>query len=346
MKPRIILSTFALTCALAFALLFSLSSPLPSAAQVTVQTSPSAPTLDATPPATPVRLVFIHHSSGGNWLANALRAELNANNYFVTETDYGWPYNASITDKIGDRTDIGHWFNWFAGAKRDTYMSWLYPNSYGADSNSGVTDPGGENQIIMFKSCFPNSNLGGNASDPPTTGANPLRGQPAGSEYMTVGNAKGIYNDILAYFATRPDKLFIVITAPPLEQNDTSSDQATNARAFNNWLVHDWLAGYSQNNVAVFDFYNTLTSNSGNPNTNDYGQTAGNHHRYLPASDSIQHVIGLDNNYSSYAFPGDSHPTAAGNQKAAKEYVPLLNVYYHRWLVQLTPKVFLPRVSR
>jgi len=35
-----------------------------------------------------------------------------------------------------------------------------------------------------------------------------------------------------------------------------------------NWLVNDWLAGYPYNNVAVFDFYNVLTSNGGNTNTN------------------------------------------------------------------------------
>jgi hypothetical protein len=27
----------------------------------------------------------------------------------------------------------------------------------------------------------------------------------------------------------------------------------------------------------------------------------------------------------------DSHPTAAGHQKASAEFVQLLNVWYHRW---------------
>jgi hypothetical protein len=81
-------------------------------------------------------------------------------------------------------------------------------------------DPGGENEIIMFKSCYPNSYLEGNPDDPPTTGDKPLRGQDCWSEHHTIANAKGIYSDILAYFATRQDKLFTVITAPPQVEND------------------------------------------------------------------------------------------------------------------------------
>ncbi len=98
----------------------------------------------------------------------------------------------------------------------------------------------------MFKSCFPNSDLEGNPDDPPGTYGE-----------LTVSGAKYVYNTILHYFATRPDKLFIVITAPPLSDRT----YAANARAFNNWLVEDWLAenNYTLNNVAVFDFYNILT---------------------------------------------------------------------------------------
>jgi len=73
--------------------------------------------------------------------------------------------------------------------------------------------PEGENEIVMFKSCFPNSALMGELSDPvPPIESNPLRGQDSGSEYHTVANAKGIYVDVLEYFRTRQDKLFVVIT--------------------------------------------------------------------------------------------------------------------------------------
>ena len=119
------------------------------------------------PPAQTVKLVFIHHSSGENWLVDehgGLGAALAANNYFVSDTNYGWgpPDEDAGFDLIGDHTDIGHWFNWFAGPHRDIYLEALYAES---EPHAGYTrlenDPGGTNQIVMFKSCFPNSNLSG-----------------------------------------------------------------------------------------------------------------------------------------------------------------------------------------
>jgi hypothetical protein len=240
-------------------------------------------------------------------------------------------YKQIRPDGIGDTTDIGHWWNWFAGPQRDTYLTALYAESEPHSSYSRLAaDPGGENEIVMFKSCFPNSHLGGNPDDPPTSGDNPLRGEDAWSEHMTVGNAKGIYNDILAYFATRQDKLFVVITAPPLVPNATDASHAANARAFNDWLVNDWLDGYPYANVAVFDFYNVLTSNGGDRHTSDLGQENGNHHRWW--NGAIQHIHTRANDFAAYGSDDeDSHPTAAGGRKASAEFVPLLNVLYQRW---------------
>jgi PKD repeat protein len=285
--------------------------------------------INASPPASTVKLIFIHHSSGENWLVDdngGLGTALRDNNYFVSDTNYGWG-----PDGIGDRTDIGHWYNWFVGPSSPTYLSALYGES---DEHSSYTrldsDPGGENQIVMFKSCFPNSQLGGNPDDPPTGSANPLRGQDAYSSDMTVANAKGIYNDILGYFALHQEKLFVAVTAPPLVSGATDEAHAANARAFNNWLVNDWLTGYPYHNVAVFDFYNVLTSNGGDRNTNDAGVETGNHHRMWEGL--AQHIMTVANDMADYgSSAGDSHPTPAGNQKATQEFPTLLNAYYHCW---------------
>ncbi|KAF0106788.1 MAG: Parallel beta-helix repeat (Two copies) [Anaerolineaceae bacterium] len=252
------------------------------------------------PPAAPVKLIFIHHSTGENWLTDGygnLGQTLAENNYFVSDTNYGWG-----PDSIGDNTDIPNWMDWFRSDRTPVYMDALYNES---GQNSGYTrlfdDPGGENQIIMFKSCFPNSALEGNPDDPP---------DPDG--WLTVGHAKYVYNEILQYFASRPDKLFVVITAPPL----SDGAYAENARAFNNWLVNDWLAenNYTLNNVAVFDFYNVLTARDA-------------HHWYNDGE--IQHVV---TNRNTLFYPsGDDHPSERGSQKATDEFVPLLNIFYNRW---------------
>lgn len=284
------------------------------------------------PPSDPVKLIFIHHSTGENWLADengGLGPALQANNYFVSDTYYGWTVNG---DAIGDRTDIGNWWEWFRGSNSETYLQALYTESDQMTSYSRMaTNPGGENEIIMFKSCFPNSHLSGNPDDPPTSGENPMRGVDYGSapEAYTVANAKGIYNDLLVYFAAHPEKLFIVITSPPLWEGETNATEAANARALSNWLVNDWLMSYAGSNVAVFDFYNVLTSNGGDSDTHDIGSESGNHHRWR--NNAIQHTHPLNNNFSAYAYEGDSHPTAAGGQKATAEFIPLLNIFYHRW---------------
>ncbi len=290
-----------------------------------------SPTADnPTPPSAPVKLIFVHHSCGENWLADGdggLGIALRDANYFVSDANYEWG-----PDSIGDTTDVGHWYTWFVGTNSVTYTTALYTEyeQHATYSRLG-SNPGGENEIVMFKSCYPNSHLGGSPGDPPTSGANPLRGQDAYSEHHTVANAKGIYNDLLAYFTTRQDKLFVVVTAPPLQEADTDAAHAANARALNDWLVHDWLSAYPHDNVAVFDFYNVLTSNGGDADTNDLGAVDGNHHRW--DGSAVEHTQSVASDVAAYpgGAGGDSHPTAAGNQKATGEFVALLNVYYNRW---------------
>jgi len=254
------------------------------------------------PPEDTVKLIFIHHSCGENWLSDGngdLGRVLGENNYYVSDTNYGWG-----PDNIGDRTDIPNWLDWFRGPESERYLAALYTESEQLSPyTNNLSDPGGENTIIMFKSCFPNSNLEGNPDDPPTPGGG-----------LTVGHAKYVYNELLHYFATRPDKLFIAITAPPVQD----PTYAANARAFNTWLVQDWLSedGYTHNNVAGWDFYNVLTG----PN---------NHHRFQ--GNVEEYITGQGGNTLYYPTNGDNHPSREGNQKATAEFVPMLNVFYNRW---------------
>jgi hypothetical protein len=277
------------------------------------------------PPASPVKLIFIHHSTGQNWLADdngGLGLALCDNNYFVSDTNYGWGPSS-----IGSSTDLGNWYDWFRGPNSATYLAALYSESGQHSSYSRLaSDPGGVNTIVMFKSCFPNSAIRGNPGDPvPAITSNPMKSQSAGSDTYTVANAKGIYIDLLNYFKTKQDTLFIVITAPPLIDGTYSK----NARVFNQWLVNDWLKDYPYKNIYVFDFYNVLTTNGGSSTVNDLGATAGNHHRWLDGA--VQHQVNLAYNTSAYPT-GDDHPSQAGNLKATAEYIPLLNYAYNQWV--------------
>ena len=49
--------------------------------------------VNTAPPASPVKLIFIHHSTGQAWLDDGhggLGLALHDNNYFVSDTNYGW----------------------------------------------------------------------------------------------------------------------------------------------------------------------------------------------------------------------------------------------------------------
>ena len=288
---------------------------------------PAPGELNASPPAQIQRLIFIHHSTGENWLADdsgKLGIGLKEANYFVSDTNYGWGPN-----DIGDRTDLGFWHDWFLGPDRDLYMSALYSEEDPHCSYTRLTaNPRGENSIILFKSCFPNSAVFGSPNDPPTLGPNPINSKCAGHSSYTVGNIKALYLNLLNYFAIRPDKLFVIILSPPLIEAATNPTQAANARAVNTWLATHLLDSYAGKNVAVFDFYNVLTSNGGSPNTNDAGAVTGNHHRFR--NNAVEYITNQGSNFSMYGS-GDSHPTAAGGQKATAEFVPLLNIAYQRW---------------
>lgn len=274
--------------------------------------------LDTSPPSTPVKLVFVHHSTGQAWLETAvetpttcskgLACHLQQNNYFVSDTNYGWGPSS-----IGDRTDVGDWWTWFRGPSAATYTTALYAE-YGQHSTySRLPDPGGSNEIVMFKSCFPNSNVGGSPADAvPAIGSNPLKG--AGTGGLTVGNAKGVYLDLLEYFKTQPNKLFVLIVSPPLRSVDTNASNAANARYLADWLVdpNGWLKDYPLHNVVAWDYFTVLT---------------GGHHRIV--SGAIEHTPGATD-YLAYPT-GDSHPSADGHSIAAAEFAPFLNAAYHAW---------------
>jgi hypothetical protein len=271
------------------------------------------------------KAVFIHHSSGGNWVADAwggLGEAMNDSGYFFSGIDYEWdaPYNTNI----GDYTDIGDWWTWFmdqtvqgnSETKRDNIMGAVY-TEYDKDIQFGdytrtLSDPGGENEIIIFKSCYPNSDIiADNATNPED-----IYGDPAGSSSYTETNVRALYDTILTYFIANPGRMFVVITAPPL----SAATNAARARSFNNWLVNDWLqdADWENKNVYVWDWYNVLTD-------------VDNHHRVesgivVHSTDAESENVAID----AY-IDADDHPNATGCQKSTVEFVPVLDIWYNTW---------------
>lgn len=222
-------------------------------------------------------LVFIHHSCGRLWLnkpnrwpwSKGLHEALLAKPYLSGRNDitYGTRLKPdpdrpdSLGPVPGDKTDMHHWILWF--------------NDYlGAVQTQGCSQ--GVNRVIMFKSCYPNSDVRADGPGP---------GDPFG-EFKTVANYKAVYRHpdgpggiyrrgdveyrpLEDVFAANPEFLFIAVTAPPLHfapEDATSDEAARRARSFNNWLKKEWLTDYRArtglHNVAVFDWFDALA----NPN--------------------------------------------------------------------------------
>lgn len=234
------------------------ATPTPSSSTSPAPTSSASPTptpsssiVNTSAPSTTVKIIFIHHSVGQNWLTSGngnLGTTLCNYNYYVSDSNYGW--SAVPGDGIGDRTDTVNWPEWFTDVKMPYVYTYYSKNSSYTNTKS---DSGGQNEIIMFKSCFPNSDVGDSMDD-----------------------EKSIYNSLLSYFQSHTTKMFVLIVPPP----QITISYPAKTRELANWLVNTstgWLAGYSGNNVFVFDFYNVLTD----PNK---------HHR-VNSSGHIEHII-------------------------------------------------------
>jgi hypothetical protein len=263
-------------------------------------------TFSEAPPDHSLDLLFIHHSTGGQWLADPgpeegvdciFKTHPNGGGLRKVLEEHGYTVNeASYRSQIGQDTDIIHWPPKF----RDQMEQIL------TCQRQDTPLPGGRrNRIVMFKSCYPN-NWFVSPGTPP--------GRADGPE-KTVANAKAAYSALLGYFEQHPDVLFVCVTVPPLapriepeplwkaaarrilgKQHSLHSGRL--AREFNNWLKarDGWLKDYQHPNVVVFDYYNILTREG--------------------ESDWLKYPTGD-------GF--DSHPSSEGQRIATARFIPCLN---------------------
>ena len=195
------------------------SAPASAASLTTVSVTSSEPapvTTAAAPgttvpaqPAGPVNLVFIHHSVGENWLNDGLCQALNDSGYHVADIYYGWR-------EYGDHTDTVDWPTWFT----DKVMGLVYAELGQHDRAEHPRPAPGENTIVMFKSCFPNSDVGSDIAD-----------------------EMAIYNSLLPYFAAAPRE---DVRAGHPAAHARASPTPAKTRELCDWLADrqsGWLAG-------------------------------------------------------------------------------------------------------
>lgn len=92
--------------------------------------------------------------------------------------------------------------------------------------------------IVIIKSCYPNSNLKSDAQ---------------------LDHTKQEYLSIAKFFSNYPDKKLVIFTSPPLAPLMTNSKSAQRARTLAKWLSSTNLG----KNIYVFDFYSQLANQKG-----------------------------------------------------------------------------------
>lgn len=176
-------------------------------------------------------IVFLHHSVGEGMIAQgSLRQQFTEAGYAFYDHDYndigltnvdGQPAGYSYRVP-GDNTDI------------DGLVTIFQQPVYPLPSNtlSGLF----QHEVILVKSCFTNNHI---------------------SSDDQLAQDQSEYLEIRKVMQDHPEKLFIILTSPPLNPAETNFAEAGQAKKLADWLVSDQFKGDAAN-ITVFDLFNAL----------------------------------------------------------------------------------------
>jgi hypothetical protein len=229
--------------------------------------TPPPPDKGSTGPHNFTNLFFLHHSTGdalvtGGDMRGAVSQYNSSHGTGFAFWDHG--YNGDgLRDAAGNSTGTNYAIPNDSTDPDGLHVLWT--------TNNGARQKILANhQVIAFKSCFP---------------ASAIADQPA------LDQRKSWYNDMRSFFDTRPDKLFVVMSQPPLHRLATNATEAKNARTFATWLCSpSYLQGHP--NVVCFNLFDKLAAP-------DDGSAGANRLRY---------------DYEESHSSDDSHPNALANQ--------------------------------
>jgi hypothetical protein len=231
---------------------------LAMAATLLGATAPSAQTLD--------NFFLLHHSTGRNII----------NQGDVRDWLAAWD--------VEHGTDIRFWdhdYNYIGVANADgVLLGWDYGSAAGNTDPIGLhelwtTDNAARDSIlnrhdvIAFKSCYPNSAIISDAM---------------------LQLFKDWYLEMRDVFDQHQDKVFVLMSTPPLHRLATNVEEADRARAFADWLSSpEYLEGHR--NIVCFDLFDHLA--------------------HPDDGSDIRNMLRAD--YEVWAYGDDSHPNALAN---------------------------------
>ncbi len=215
-------------------------------------------------------LFFLHHSTGEGFVVEGnMRGRIAAYNTARGTNFEFWDhqYNEQgLRDPDGELTDTNYNIPGDNTDPDGLHALWTSNAAdWGWSRNRIMTN----HEVIAFKSCFPASAIDDDAM---------------------LQQYKNWYLEMREFFDEHPEKLFVVMSTPPLHRLSTTMAQARRARDFANWLKSPaYLSGHG--NVVCFDVFNLLAQP-------DDGSVNANMLRRAYESDPW----------------GDSHPNTAANE--------------------------------
>jgi hypothetical protein len=201
-------------------------------------------------------VIFLHHSTGRNLIAEGNVRELFSQlGYEFWDHDYN---TIGLTRPDGSITRT----------------SYDIPELVDGERGGGNTDPDGlvvlfsqtvhsppdnafsrllQHEVIIVKSCFPNSGIDSDAE---------------------LEQNKNWYLQMRDIVDQHADRIFIILTSPPLHPLSTDASEATRARVLADWLgSEEYLQ--DRKNLFVFDLFDQLTDSETNMLREEYQRDTG-----------------------------------------------------------------------
>lgn len=211
----------------------------------------------------PVKIIFLHHSTGLNiWNGDVSSLKFKVGNIYRKITDN--PNMEAALPTLFKEYNQEHATNFQIEEKtfpKEQPYGW---NNYPFDYYNIWVKHGGETpfmeeptlelltreyDIIMFKHCFPTSNIQPD-----------LEVADINSDYKSIANYKLQYNALKEKMHQFPKNTFIVWTGAAQVESQISVEEATRAKEFFTWVVKDW--DKPGDNIFVWDFYSLETDGS------------------------------------------------------------------------------------
>jgi len=180
----------------------------------------------------PIDIFFLHHSVGMNLIQQGgVRQLFSEAGYRFW--DQGYNSDEGLRNPQGERLDYVYYVPHDNTDPDGLEIIFTQPTfDLPVNTFSGLL----QHDVIIFKSCFPNSQINSEAE---------------------LEELKGHYLQMRSVFERHPEKLFIAVTQPPLNPAVTNSEAAARARALTVWLrSEDFLQG--SKNLVTFDLFDRL----------------------------------------------------------------------------------------